>query len=266
MAAENQPAETLMGASRCASCGYSLAGLPVGVVCPECGVRSPVNDERALHACSAAYRSSLHSGLGLVIVGAWLVFGVGLVTVALVLSTLLGHAPEWLLRVLIVLRALLLLMACGMTLRGTRRLTAPDVGQSTGRLMARNRRLVTLCVGFSALLVLTGSAIAWHAAGFGPLDHRETLLAQIALGAQQVLWVLTWCVLQGALLAVLGVLASRVPDPPMVQRTGAATGSLAIIGGVELIMLLGPLLTPLVITPDGRKLRGHLRSIDAESA
>ncbi len=58
-------AEPLPAWMRCVACGYDLAGLSPGGVCPECGIQIPASwPEWDLRDCDRAHVQSLYQGIG----------------------------------------------------------------------------------------------------------------------------------------------------------------------------------------------------------
>lgn len=128
---DDAAAQPLPAWMRCADCGYELAGLPGGGVCPECGLEVPTSwPQWELRRCDRAYVERLHGGIGHLrdaMVAIVLAVLSGVAATALANSTLPGE-DKLVYAVVAIAAALACAIASGIKLAMLTRLLRLEVG------------------------------------------------------------------------------------------------------------------------------------------
>lgn len=219
-AAAALPYALVHGDTACRRCGYNLRGLPSAGTCPECGTPVSVSTQGDLLRYSdPTWLATLAKGTTLILWGLLIAVVVALLGGLLAFAT--GKMP---------LGPLIGLVGGAVMLYGSWLLTEPDPSGLGEDRMITARRLVRVCLAVSLLQNLTeiaGPALRSLPAAF--------LMGLVIGGLASIAGVVGYI----AQLLYLGGLASRIPDPALVERArmlrwgvGLSLGGMVLFGTV----------------------------------
>jgi hypothetical protein len=256
---QSTPASTVSpiveGAAACNRCSYSLVGLPISGVCPECG--QPVAASLRgflLQFASPDYIATVRSGLSFILNG--ILLQILLMVVGVVLAFAFRGAGG----------VTLLLMGgnlvCALIIfLGYLKATEADpsfVGtdRPTG---ARN----VVRIAAVAQIALTFPAIALELLG-GTMDPG---LKSILTGIVSLLSMIAWAVQFFAMMLYTRWLGSRVPDHWIIKRTKTYMWLLPLLTTVGVVLVgLGPIIALVLYWNLLDRMRKHLKSIESSGA
>jgi len=251
----------------CKQCGYALAGLDAGGVCPECGmaIERSLTDDRLIHS-APGYLARLHTGVVLILAGIitqllTIFGGVGAAIAMAVAGVRTGRAPEIAMQV--VSTAASFGIAYGWWL-----FSSPDpafTGRFDGSTARRVVRVTTIINAgmavVSAVMNFTAPPAALATPAGGPATGN---MAIILYGVIGVVGVVAWGVSFFASMLYLRWLCPRIPNP----RASGRAKTLMWLGPVLYIpgscIVIGPLIALVLYWNMLNWIRRDLKRIRAE--
>lgn len=258
------PAARVESDLTCTRCGYNLRGLEITGKCPECGwaVESSLRGG-LLRFAGPEYLSSLISGAFIIIlanIGSLIlsVFAAVFVAVFLISFGITSAAPQppgaapaapvmpsvdWVESAATILSTLLAIAS----LVGYWQFTAPDPATEQSEQPRAARRIVRVAVivGIGILLALVVVALAGpRAAPANPANPLALATAmQLVAAVLNIAALIAGAVHFFAMMLYIRWLASRIPDPDLIQRTRLYIWLLPVLYTVgTLCLALGPLI------------------------
>lgn len=230
---------------RCITCSYSLLGLPVAGVCPECGteVAKSLRGNLLIHS-DPTYLKRLHDGVFIVQAGVIVMVVGSMLGIALmIVSNAARHsAPtgwSWAQGAMTAAGAGLGLVTAALTVVGWLGLSAADPRAEPTDRGERPRRVLRAALWVEAGAVLCAQSLALVALSVTARSNLSVALASLAFGVVQVV---AFAVRYFASMQYIRWLSMRLPNPTVQVKARRMLwlGPLLITVG-SLCLYLGPI-------------------------